>query len=368
MGTGPAGDRTGRTPHGSAGRRWFSRRRCCSTPSRSIRMAPRGADGADRGLGADPVQGGAELGSGVRVAVVPARRGDRDAAMAAHPVRAAGRQHRRAGDARPRSHPQCRSQGRLRSCRCRRSRRMAWIAYFIAMYGAPDPAIPYRGSDLGSPAYITGGLGGIFFDQMYGLLAHAPALIAAPIGLGVLAWRRGPYRLLSAQIAFIVAAVRADGDALCDVVGRLQLSGAVHGAAPPDAGGAGGGGLGGGPDPRGANLADRRAADHGLPVGGAGVRRARPACLFRSRRGVRGVARVGQPVRGSGARATGLFRAGPAAAARRAVFRGGSDLGRSRCRGLPGGARVRATRPPDRDPDRWRRGWAGQRLLLQWRP
>ena len=80
---------------------------------------------------------------------------------------------------------------------------LAWIAFFIAVYGAPDPAIPYRGSDLGAPAYIPGGLGGLFFDQMYGLFSNAPVLLAAPAGMVVLALRRGPYRLLSAQLAFI---------------------------------------------------------------------------------------------------------------------------------------------------------------------
>ena len=80
---------------------------------------------------------------------------------------------------------------------------LAWIGFFVAIYGAPDPAIPYRGSDLGSPSYIAGGMGGLFFDQMYGLFANAPVLLAAPVGGLILAWRRGPYRLLSAQLAFI---------------------------------------------------------------------------------------------------------------------------------------------------------------------
>jgi hypothetical protein len=80
---------------------------------------------------------------------------------------------------------------------------IAWIGYFVAIYGAPDPAIPYRGSDLGSPSYIPGGLGGLFFDQMYGLFVNAPVLLAAPLGLLALAWRPGPYRRLSAQLAFV---------------------------------------------------------------------------------------------------------------------------------------------------------------------
>jgi hypothetical protein len=80
---------------------------------------------------------------------------------------------------------------------------MAWIGFFIAVYGVPDPAIPYRGSDLGSPSYILGGLGGLLFDQMYGLFVNAPVLVAAPLGLLVLASRPGTSRRLAAQLAFI---------------------------------------------------------------------------------------------------------------------------------------------------------------------
>ena len=80
---------------------------------------------------------------------------------------------------------------------------VAWMSFFIAIYGAPDPSIPYRGSDLGAPAYIPGGMGGLFFDQMYGLFVNAPALVAVPVGMIALAWRRGPYRWLPAQFAFI---------------------------------------------------------------------------------------------------------------------------------------------------------------------
>jgi hypothetical protein len=80
---------------------------------------------------------------------------------------------------------------------------LAWIGFFIAIYGAPDPAIPYRGSDLGAPAYIPGGLGGLFFDQMYGLFANAPVLVSAAIGWFVLVRRAGADRRLALQLAFI---------------------------------------------------------------------------------------------------------------------------------------------------------------------
>ena len=82
---------------------------------------------------------------------------------------------------------------------------LAWIGFFIAIYGAPDPAIPYRGSDLGSPAYVPGGLGGIFFDQQYGLFVCAPVLAAAIAGLVAL-WRRGgEFRWLPLELLFVVA-------------------------------------------------------------------------------------------------------------------------------------------------------------------
>ena len=81
---------------------------------------------------------------------------------------------------------------------------LAWVAFFVAIYGVPDPAIPYRGSDLGSAAYIAGGLGGLFFDQLYGLLVYAPVLGAAIAGLIVLARVRTEFRWLSAELVFVM--------------------------------------------------------------------------------------------------------------------------------------------------------------------
>ena len=131
-----------------------------------------------------------------------ARRRAGGAAVAAHAVRAARRQHRRAGvlDLARTRNPAGKASAFLAVPSVSA---LAWIGFFIAIYGAPDPAIPYRGSDLGSPSYIAGGLGGLFFDQMYGLFVNAPVLIAAPSGMLVLGSRAGPYRRLSAQLAFI---------------------------------------------------------------------------------------------------------------------------------------------------------------------
>nr|MDQ3348081.1 hypothetical protein [Acidobacteriota bacterium] len=47
---------------------------------------------------------------------------------------------------------------------------LCWIAFFIAIYGTPDPSVPYANEE-GSPAFIPGGLAGLLFDQRFGLLA-----------------------------------------------------------------------------------------------------------------------------------------------------------------------------------------------------
>ncbi len=82
---------------------------------------------------------------------------------------------------------------------------LAWVFFFAAIYGAPDPAIPYRGSDLGSPTYIVSGLAGLLFDQQYGLLVYGPALGAAFAGLIVLVRSPGEFRWLPAELIFVAA-------------------------------------------------------------------------------------------------------------------------------------------------------------------
>jgi hypothetical protein len=80
---------------------------------------------------------------------------------------------------------------------------LAWIAFFVAIYGAPDPAIPYRGSDLGSAAYIASGLAGLFFDQLYGLFPYAPVLAVAFCGFVALS-RTGDFRFLPLELTFVI--------------------------------------------------------------------------------------------------------------------------------------------------------------------
>jgi hypothetical protein len=59
---------------------------------------------------------------------------------------------------------------------------IAWLAFFYAIYGTPDPSAPYGDSRQTDLMWIPSGLAGLLFDQQFGLLANAPALVLLPIG------------------------------------------------------------------------------------------------------------------------------------------------------------------------------------------
>ena len=58
----------------------------------------------------------------------------------------------------------------------------AWLGFFLVVYGAADPTAPYGGWADNSFAFLPDGLGGLFFDQGFGLLATAPVLVVAFAG------------------------------------------------------------------------------------------------------------------------------------------------------------------------------------------
>jgi hypothetical protein len=60
---------------------------------------------------------------------------------------------------------------------------IAWIGFFIVIYGAADPSAPYGSAQDFSVAFIRGGIAGLLFDQRFGLLATAPVLLYAFVGL-----------------------------------------------------------------------------------------------------------------------------------------------------------------------------------------
>ncbi|HYN07238.1 MAG TPA: hypothetical protein VES67_07595 [Vicinamibacterales bacterium] len=60
---------------------------------------------------------------------------------------------------------------------------IGWFGFFQMIYGTPNPAAPYGDRPEASWAFVPGGLGGLFFDQQFGLFAYAPVLAAASIVL-----------------------------------------------------------------------------------------------------------------------------------------------------------------------------------------
>lgn len=79
---------------------------------------------------------------------------------------------------------------------------LCWIGFFIAIYGTPDPSVPYA-KEEGSPAFIPGGLAGLLFDQRFGLLAYAPVLVCALVAIGWMI-RDRTRRRLGLELLFVI--------------------------------------------------------------------------------------------------------------------------------------------------------------------
>jgi hypothetical protein len=59
---------------------------------------------------------------------------------------------------------------------------LAWLFFFVVVYGMPDPSAPYGHQTQNSFAYLSDGLGGLLLDQGFGLLFTAPVLVVALAG------------------------------------------------------------------------------------------------------------------------------------------------------------------------------------------
>jgi len=59
---------------------------------------------------------------------------------------------------------------------------LAWLFFFVVVYGMPDPSAPYGRQTQNSFAYLSNGFGGLLFDQGFGLFFTAPVLAAALAG------------------------------------------------------------------------------------------------------------------------------------------------------------------------------------------
>ena len=83
-----------------------------------------------------------------------------------------------------------------------------WVGFFIAIYGTPDPSAPYASGELGSMAFVPGGLIGLLFDQRFGLLAYAPVLGVAMAGVALMIgrprWRRAGLELLFVIVPYLL--------------------------------------------------------------------------------------------------------------------------------------------------------------------
>jgi hypothetical protein len=79
-----------------------------------------------------------------------------------------------------------------------------WAGFFVAIYGRPDPSAAYGpGGDAGSFAFVPGGLGGLLFDQRFGLVTYAPVVAVAFAGLVAMFFRR-PFRRLALELGFVI--------------------------------------------------------------------------------------------------------------------------------------------------------------------
>jgi len=63
-----------------------------------------------------------------------------------------------------------------------------WFGYFWIIYGSPNPQSQYGTllDAISSPWFITSGIGGLLFDQQFGLLTHAPVYACGLIGLAIM--------------------------------------------------------------------------------------------------------------------------------------------------------------------------------------
>ena len=80
---------------------------------------------------------------------------------------------------------------------------LAWLFFFTIIYGAPDPSAPYGGDTQNSFAYFPNGIGGLLFDQGFGLLATAPILAFAAAGF--VRTRRLAFEWCAVAVPYVLA-------------------------------------------------------------------------------------------------------------------------------------------------------------------
>ncbi|MGI8672442.1 MAG: hypothetical protein ACR2LU_07515, partial [Luteitalea sp.] len=92
----------------------------------------------------------------------------------------------------------------------------SWFLFFHAIWGTFSPAAPYGAQRETRLAYLPAGMPGLLFDQEYGIVAAAPALLMVLPGLWLL-WRAGgPRRRLGVELIATFAG-------LATVVGAFHI-------------------------------------------------------------------------------------------------------------------------------------------------
>jgi len=82
-----------------------------------------------------------------------------------------------------------------------------WLWFFYAFWGSPLPSAPYGGSGQTSWRFLPVGLPGLLFDQEYGVIAQAPALALAFVGLAGMFRAGGEPRRRACELAFVFSAL-----------------------------------------------------------------------------------------------------------------------------------------------------------------
>jgi len=77
-----------------------------------------------------------------------------------------------------------------------------WVGFFMALYGTPDPTAPYGPGESGALRFVPGGLGGLLFDQRFGLLTYAPVVGCAFAGIGIMLAGR-THRRVALELLFV---------------------------------------------------------------------------------------------------------------------------------------------------------------------
>jgi hypothetical protein len=83
----------------------------------------------------------------------------------------------------------------------------AWFAFFFWIWGTVSPSAPYGSSEPTTLRYLARGGPGLLFDQEYGIVAQAPILVVAFVGLAQMLRSGGAAARRALELMFIFGAL-----------------------------------------------------------------------------------------------------------------------------------------------------------------